>query len=86
MKLPHLKNIIKEELKTLKEQQGGSHYTATIQCMQGFYPKITNLSHPTPIQTTAVPHATYTKALGDDICFTCVPVRDQRAPMDPTMG
>ena len=95
MKLTHLKNIIKEELKTLKEQ-GGTNYTAAIQCMPGFYVKISNpnpgvsIYTGTPNLSAAGPHAMYSKALGDDICFTCVPVppvdHDRRAPMEPTVG
>ena len=90
MKLSHLKNIIKEELKTLKEQ-GGTNYTAAIQCISGFYPKITNPNPSTlpPTGPPAGPHAILSKALGDDICFTCVPVPPvdpDKAPMGRPMG
>jgi len=95
MKLSQLKNIIKESIKGLMNEQGGlgssTHFTANIICGNGFYPLITN-PHPgtaTAVGPPAGPHASYSRAIGDEICFTCVPVPPvdpDRAPMGRSMG
>ena len=86
MKKSELRNIIKEELKNLKEQNQG--YTAQITCMPGFTPKILN-PNPTSLSPTgpsAGPHATVNKLMGDEVCFVCEPLdRGGRAPIGPTI-
>jgi len=70
MKLSQLKNIIKESLQGLMNEQSG--FQTTVKCPSGFTVKQLNSTGPqaaAPIGNVA----TYTLNMGGEICYTCVP-------------
>ena len=71
MKLSHLKNIIKESIKGLMNEQSG--FQTTVKCPSGFTVKQLNSTGPQLPPGSGQNIATYTLNMGGEICYTCVP-------------